>query len=73
MQPRTRFEGLLCAYLASLRFDFTVPMYNAPRRVGAVGPSPRTIVDVEPAKDGILEVAAKRFARKLKEYFVARQ
>ncbi|KAH9988633.1 hypothetical protein BJV77DRAFT_1160935 [Russula vinacea] len=36
-------------------------------------PSRRTIVDVERAKDEKLEVAAKRLARKLKEYLAVRR
>ena len=42
----------------------------APRRVG---PSHRTIVDVNRAKDEKLEVATKRLARKLKGYLAARR
>ena len=74
MQPRTLLEDLLCAYLAPLRLDLTAYSVTfAPRRVG-VGPSRRTIiVDVERAKDEKLEVAAKRFARMLKEYLAARR
>ena len=74
MQPRARLEDLLCAYLAPLRLDLTAYSVTfAPRRVG-VGPSRRTIiVDVERAKDEKLEVAAKRFARMLKEYLAARR
>ncbi|KAH9988649.1 hypothetical protein BJV77DRAFT_1160872 [Russula vinacea] len=74
MQPRARLEDLLCAYLAPLRLDLTAYSVTfAPRRVGVVGPSRRTIVDVERAKDEKLEVAAKRLARKLREYFAARR
>ena len=69
MQPRARLEDLLCAYLAPTRLDLTAyGITFAPRRVGVVGPSRRTIVDVERTKDERLEVAAKRLARELKEY-----
>jgi hypothetical protein len=74
MQPRARIEDLLCAYLAPTRIDLSA--FNvtfAPRRVGIVGPSRRTIVDVERTKDEKLEVAAKRLARKLREYMAARR
>jgi len=74
MQPRARLEDLLRAYLAPTRIDLSA--FNvtfAPRRVGIVGPSRRTIVDVERTKDEKLEVAAKRLARKLKEYLAARR
>jgi hypothetical protein len=74
MQLRAQLEDLLCAYLAPLRFDVTV--YStafAPRRVVVVSPSLRTIIDVEPAKDERLEVAAKPLSRKLKEYFAVRR
>jgi hypothetical protein len=74
MQPRARLEDLLCAYLVPLRLDLTAYSVTfAPRRVGVVGPSRRTIVDVERVKDEKLEVAAKRLARKLKEYLAARR
>ena len=74
MQPRARLEDLLCAYIAPLRLDLTAYSVTfAPRRAGVVGPSRRTIVDVERAKDEKLEVAAKRLARKLKEYLAARR
>jgi len=74
MQPRARLEDLLRAYLASTRIDLSVYSVTfAPRRVGIVGPSRRTIVDVERTKDEKLEVAAKRLAWKLKEYLAARR
>jgi hypothetical protein len=74
MQPRARLEDLLCAYLAPVRLDLTAYSVTfAPRRVGVVGPSRRTIVDVERTKDEKLEVAAKRLARRLKEYLAARR
>jgi hypothetical protein len=73
-QPRARLEDLLCAYLLPTRIDLTAfSVTFAPRRVGVVGPSRRTIVDVERTKDEKLEVAAKRLARKLKEYMAARR
>ena len=74
MQPRARLEDLLCAYLAPVRLDLTAYSVTfAPRRVGVVGPSRRTIVDVERTKDEKLEVAAKRLARRLKEFLAARR
>ncbi|KAH9970269.1 hypothetical protein BJV74DRAFT_784473 [Russula compacta] len=74
MQPRARLEDLLCAYLAPTHLDFTAyGITFAPRRVGIVGPSRRTIVEVERTKDEKLEVAAKRLARELKEYLPARR
>jgi len=74
MQPRARLEDLLHAYLASTRIDLSAYSVTfAPRRVGVVGPSRRTIVDVERMKDERLEVAAKRLARKLMEYIAARR
>jgi hypothetical protein len=74
MQPRARLEDLLFAYLAPMRVDLTAyGVTFAPRRVGVVGPSRRTIVDVERTKDEKLEVAAKRLARKLKEYLATRR
>ncbi|KAI0289131.1 hypothetical protein BC826DRAFT_1033790 [Russula brevipes] len=74
MQPRARLEDLLRAHLASARVDLSAYSVTfAPRRVGVVGPSRRTIVDVERAKDEKLEVAAKRLARKLKEYLAVRR
>lgn len=74
MQPCARLEDLLCAYLASSRLYLTAYSITfTPRRVGVVGPSCQTIVDVERAKDENLEVAAKHLSRKLKEYLVARQ
>lgn len=74
MQPRARLEDLLCAQLTPARVDLTAYSVTfAPRRVGVVGPSRRTIVEVERTKDESLEVAAKRLARKLKEYFAARR
>jgi hypothetical protein len=74
MQPRARLEDLLRAYLAPMRLDLTAYSVTfAIRRVGVVGPSRRTIVDVERTKDEKLEVAAKRLARKLKEYLATRR
>ncbi len=74
MQPRARLEDLLCAYLAPTRLDLSAYSVTfAPRCVGVVGPSRRTIVDVERTKDERLEVAAKRLSRKLKEYMAARR
>jgi hypothetical protein len=74
MQPRARLEDLLRAYLAPMRLDLTAYSVTfAPRRVGVVGPSRRTMVDVERTKDEKLEVAAKRLARKLKDYLAARR
>lgn len=74
MQPRARLEDILFAYLGPMRLDLTAYSVTfAPRRVGVVGPSRRTIVDVERTKDEKLEVAAKRLARKLKEYLAARR
>ncbi|KAF8492415.1 hypothetical protein F5888DRAFT_1909192 [Russula emetica] len=74
MQPRARLEDLLCAYFVPMRLDLTAYSVTfAPRRVGVVGPSRRTIVDVERTKDEKLEVVAKRPARKLKEYLAAKR
>jgi hypothetical protein len=74
MQPRARLEDLLRAYLAPTRIDISsYSVTFAPRRVGVVGPSRRTIVDVERTKDERLEVAAKRLAKKLMEYIAARR
>ena len=52
MQLRARLEDLLCAHVAPLRLDLAgyITML-APRRVRVVGPSRRTIVDVERAKN----------------------
>ncbi|KAI9507882.1 hypothetical protein F5148DRAFT_1201135 [Russula earlei] len=73
MQPRARLDDLLRAYLAPTRVNLSAYSVTfAPRRVGVIGPSRRTIVDVERAKDERLEVAAKRLARKLQEYLAAR-
>ena len=72
MQPRARLEDLLCAYVAPARIDLSAYSVTfAPRRVGIIGPSRRTIIEVERTKDENLEVAAKRLARKFKEYFAA--
>ncbi|KAI0255622.1 hypothetical protein BJV78DRAFT_1083404, partial [Lactifluus subvellereus] len=66
MQPRARLEDLLCAYLTPARVDLTAYSVTfASRRVGVVGPSRRTIVEVERTRDESLEAAAKRLARKL--------
>jgi len=74
MQPRARLEDLLRAYLAPTRIDLSAYSVTfAPRRVGVTGPSRKTIVDVERTKDEKLEVAAKRLARKLNEYFATRR
>ena len=67
MQPRARLEDLLCAYLSISPRTAS----RLPRGVGVVGPSRRTIVDVEREKDEKLEVAAKRLFRKLKEHLAA--
>ena len=50
MQLRARLEDLLCAHVAPLRLAGYITML-APRRVRVVGPSRRTIVDVERAKN----------------------
>jgi hypothetical protein len=75
MQPRR--PDLQHAYLVLLRLGFTVYSVTfAPRRIGVVGPSHRTIVDsvdIEQAKDEKPEVATKRLTRKLKEYLAARR
>ncbi|KAH9034090.1 hypothetical protein EDB85DRAFT_1948843 [Lactarius pseudohatsudake] len=74
MQPRARLEDLLHAYLVPTRIDLSP--YNvtfAPRRVGLVGPSRRTIVEVERAKDESLEVAAKRLGRRLKDHLAEKR
>ncbi|KAH9003752.1 hypothetical protein EDB86DRAFT_2798704 [Lactarius hatsudake] len=74
MQPRARLEDLLHAYLAPARIDLSPYCVTfAPRRVGLVGPSHRTIVEVERAKDESLEVAAKRLGRRLKEHLAAKR
>jgi hypothetical protein len=52
MQLRARLEDLLCAHVTPLRLDLTgYSTMLAPRRVRVVGPSRRTIVDVERAKN----------------------
>ena len=74
MQPRARLEYLLCAYLAPSRLDLTAYSITfAPRRVGVVDPSCRTVVDVERSKDEKFEVAAKSLARKLEQYLATRR
>ena len=74
MQPRARLEDLLRAYLAPTRIDLSP--YNvtfAPRRVALVGPSRRTIVEVERTRDESLEVAAKRLGRRLKDHLAVQR
>lgn len=72
MQPRARLEDLLSGYLAPTRIDLSpYSVTFAPRRVGLVGPSRRTIVEVERARDESLEVAAKRLGRRFKDYLAA--
>ena len=74
MQPRARLEDLLHTYLAPARIDLSP--YNvtfAPRRVGLVGPSRRTIVEVERARDESLEVAAKRLGRRFQDHLAVKQ
>ncbi|KAI9461898.1 hypothetical protein BJY52DRAFT_163713 [Lactarius psammicola] len=74
MQPRARLEDLLHTYLAPARIDLSpYSVTFAPRRVGLVGPSRRTIVEVERTRDESLEVAAKRLGRRLKDHLAAKQ
>ena len=62
MQPRTCLEDLLHAHLAPARITSPYDITFAPRHVGLVtlvGPSRRTIGDVERARADSLVVAAK--------------
>ena len=74
MQPRARLEDLLRAYLAPTRIDLSpYSVTFAPRRVALVGPSRRTIVEVERTRDESLEVAAKRLGRRLKDHLAVQR
>ena len=73
-QPRARLEDLLHAYLAPARIDLSpYSVTFATRRVGLVGPSRRTIVEVERVRDESLEVAAKRLGRRLKDHLAVKR
>ncbi|KAI0270388.1 hypothetical protein BC834DRAFT_861096 [Gloeopeniophorella convolvens] len=69
-QPRARLEDLLRARLDGDLRGYSVTF--APRRVGVIGPSRRTVAEVERTRDEALEVAAKRLARRLREYLAAK-
>jgi len=74
MQPRARLEDILHAYLAPARIDLSpYSVTFAPRRVALVGPSRRTIVEVERARDESLEVAAKRLGRRFKDHLATKR